>query len=111
MEHSEQIRIADILWRRLVEEFNAEAKTYDSENPQSRLGSVGKINRREVCRPDWWKTLGGEKLIQSSYDGNRGVISNRKAGDGFEDYWEITHIIEGEHQGEHLETGIISFGS
>lgn len=106
-----QARIAAILWERLVDAFNEEAKTYDAEHPDSPLGSVGDVYCREVCRPNWWKALGGEELIGSKSE-NRGVVTLGKGKqEGFDDYWEITHLIEEAHHGEHLETGIIYFGS
>lgn len=60
MNKAEQARIAGILWERLVKAFNEESKTYDPKAYNSILGSVGDVNYREVCRPDWWKALGGE---------------------------------------------------
>lgn len=110
MDKKEQARIAEILWGRLVVAFNEEAKTYDPESYTSILGSVGDVDRREVCRPQWWKALGGEALIQSHSE-DRGMIINGKVDDGFDDYWQITHLIEEAHYGEQLETGKILFGS
>lgn len=110
MKKSEQIRIAGILWERLVHAFNEEAKTYNPEGYGSPLGSIGAVDDREVCRPNWWKALGGEELIGSRSE-NRGMIVNGQVDDGFEDYWVITHLIEEEHRGEKLETGRIHFGS
>ena len=110
MTDSERVKIAEILWERLVKVFNEEAKTYDPEAYESSLGSVGNVERREVCRPDWWRTLGGEALIQARSD-DRGLIFNGKVDDGFDDYWEITHLIEEAHYGEQLATGKILFGS
>lgn len=63
-----------------------------------------------MCRPNWWKTLGGEELIGSRSE-NRGIIQDRKVESGYDVYWAITHLIEEEHHGERLETGIIYFGS
>ena len=63
-----------------------------------------------MCRPNWWKALGGETLIGSRSE-NRGVIRAGKVEQGFDDYWVITHLIEDEHHGEKLETGTIYFGS
>ncbi|CDG03729.1 hypothetical protein [Lactococcus lactis] len=111
MKKSEQVKIANILWERLKKEFNEEAKNYDPEEPNGILGSVGEVECREVCRPDWWKSLGGEKLIQSQASRSRGLIVTGEVEDGFDDYWEITHLIEDEHYGEQLETGKILFGS
>lgn len=111
MKKSEQLRIAEILWERLVDAFNEEAKTYDPDAYNSPLGSVGEVYYREVRRPDWWRALGGEQLIGSHHE-NRGIIELGKKSDGsYEDYWVITHLIEEAHYGEHLETGIILFGS
>ena len=42
---------------------------------------------------------------------NRGIIQDRKVESGYDVYWAITHLIEEEHHGERLETGIIYFGS
>lgn len=111
MTNKEQLKIAGILWERLKKEFNEEAKTYDPEAYDSRLGSVGEVENREVCRPDWWKALGGEKLIKSASENRQMFIPGEKLTDDFYDYWEITHLIEGEHYGEQLETGRITFGS
>lgn len=105
-----QAHIAAILWERLVIAFNEEAKTYDPAAYNSPLGSIGEVYCREVCRPNWWQALGGEALIGSKSE-NRGLIKNGKVDDGYEDYWIITHLNEDEHHGEHLETGIIYFGS
>lgn len=111
MNKAEQARIAATLWERLVKAFNEEAKTYDPKAYNSILGSVGDVNYREVCRPDWWKALGGEQLIGSKSE-NRGWINLKKGVEtGFDDHWAITHLIEEEHYGEHLETGTIYFGS
>ena len=109
MEKSKQLKIAAILWERLVTAFNEEAKTYDPETCDSILGSVGELDCREVCRPNWWKALGGEALI-GSHNENRGMIISGDP-EGNENYWVITHLIEDEHHGEKLETGIIYFGS
>lgn len=114
MKKSEQIRIAGILWERLVAAFNEEAKTYDPEKYDSILGSIGEVEAREVCRPNWWGALGGEELIGSHYENkqNRGWISKASGtAPGYSDYWVITHLIEDEHHGEKLETGVIYFGS
>lgn len=62
MKKSKQIRIAGILWERLVHASNEEAKTYDPEAYDSLLGFIGDVEDREVCRPHWWKALGGEEL-------------------------------------------------
>jgi hypothetical protein len=110
MTDSERVKIAKILWERLVEAFNEEAKTYDPEAYESSLGSIGEVGCREVCRPNWWRTLGGEEFIQSWSD-NRGLIVNGKPDDGYDDYWIITHLIEEAHYGEELATGKILFGS
>lgn len=110
MTNKERVKIAGILWERLKTAFNEEAKTYDPEAYESRLGSVGPVEAREVCRQDWWRSLGGGKLINSSFE-NRQMIVPGQSNDGFDDYWEITHLIESEHQGEKLETGRITFGS
>jgi hypothetical protein len=111
MKKSEQVRIAGILWERMVLAFNEEAKTYIPEAYNSPLGSIGEVSCREVCRSDWWRALGGEQLIGSQCE-DRGIFKlGKKNDDGFKDYWVITHLIEDEHHGEHLETGIIRFGS
>lgn len=65
MKKSEQIRIAGILWERLVYAFNEEAKNYDPEVYESKLGSIGEVEEREVCRSQRWAALGGEELIGS----------------------------------------------
>ena len=48
-------QIADILWERLVKEFNDEAETYDPESYESLLGSIGPVEDREVMRSKWWQ--------------------------------------------------------
>lgn len=110
MKQSERVRVAGILWERLVHAFNEEAKTYDPESYDSSLGSIGEVENREVCCPNWWKTLGGEELIGSRSE-DRGMIVSGRVDDGYSDYWVITHLIEEEHDGEKLETGRIHFGS
>lgn len=84
--------MAHALWLKLKDAFNAEAKDYkaDCSTYRSALGSVGEIDRREVCRSDWWNTLDGDR---------------------YGDYDKLTLIIEILHSGEQLETGKISFGS
>lgn len=84
-------QIADILWERLVKEFNDEAETYDPESYESLLGSIGPVEDREVMRSKWWQFVDGYLF---------GV-----------DYDEITWMIEREHDGEELATGQIHFGS
>lgn len=110
--------IADILWERLVDAFNGEAihyaVTYTEEKGfgESIIGSVGSIEDREVCRPNWWRELGGEELINSSSTYNdRQIFGPGVSMDGFDDYWAITHLIENAHEGEQLKTGRIWFGS
>ncbi len=88
--NAETYRKAHELWLKLKDAFNAEAATYDPEAYDSRLGSVGETDRREVLRTRWWDEL-------SEYDEN--------------EYREITSIIEVLHHGESLETGTILFGS
>ncbi len=83
-------RKAHELWLKLKEAFNAEAATYNPEAYDSKLGSVGKVERREVLRTRWWDEL-------SEYDE--------------EEYSDITSIIEVLHDYEKLETGRILFGS
>jgi len=75
------------------------------------LGSIGEVEHREVCRPDWWSALGGEGLIGSHSDHNRGWRRKGETDDKYDDYWVITPLIEEEHQGEKLESGTIYFGS
>ncbi|WP_054638927.1 hypothetical protein [Lactococcus fujiensis] len=88
MDKSQHQEIADILWERLVAAFNDEAKHYKTlyaENGygESRLGSIGPVEDREVCRPDWWRELGGEALIESvehlKIDRFLGKVSHTKA--------------------------------
>ncbi|MDR0299970.1 MAG: hypothetical protein LBI13_07855 [Streptococcaceae bacterium] len=111
MKDSERLKCADILWERLVERFNAEAATYVPEDYASVLGSIGSVGEREVCRPDWWKALGGEALIGSKNEDRGLIILGKGKQDGFDDYWAITHLIEEAHHGEQLATGRIFFGS
>lgn len=82
---------AEKLWEKLKEAFNAEAATYDPKAYNSELGSIGPVERREVCRPNWWKYLRGDSFGAS--------------------YSEVTEMIEREHHGERLATGVILFGS
>lgn len=86
----ETYRKAHKLWLKLKDAFNAEAATYNPEAYDSNLGSVGKVERREVLRTSWWDEL-------SEY--------------GEEEYSDITSIIEVLHDYEPLETGRILFGS
>ncbi len=86
----ETYRKAHALWLKLKDAFNAEAKTYNPEAYDSKLGSVGKVERREVLRTRWWDEL-------SEYDED--------------EYYSITSIIEVLHDHEKLETGRILFGS
>lgn len=86
----ETYRKAHELWLKLKDAFNAEAATYDPEAYNSKLGSVGKVERREVLRTSWWDEL-------SEY--------------AEEEYYDITRIIEVLHDYEVLETGRILFGS
>ncbi len=86
----ETYRKAHELWLKLKEAFNAEAATYNPEAYDSKLGSVGEVERREVLRSRWWDEL-------SKYEE--------------QEYREITSIIEVLHHGERLETGTILFGS
>lgn len=86
----EAYRKAHELWLKLKDAFNAEAATYDPEAYDSKLGSVGEVERREVLRTIWWDEL-------SEY--------------GEYEYDDITSIIEVLHHGEKLETGTIIFGS
>lgn len=83
-------RKAHELWLKLKDAFNAEASTYNPDAYDSKLGSVGKVERREVLRTRWWDEL-------SEY--------------GEEEYSEITSIIEVLHDYEMLDTGRILFGS
>ncbi len=82
---------AEKLWERLKKAFNEEAATYDPNAYNSKLGSVGPVERREVCRSNWWKFLKGDLLGA--------------------DYREVTDMIERAHHGERLATGVILFGS
>lgn len=70
--------------------FNKEAATYEPEAYDSKLGSVGKVERREVLRTAWW-----DELSEYAED----------------EYYDITRIIEVLHDYEKLETGRILFGS
>lgn len=90
IENPETHKKAYALWLKLKEAFNAEASDYEPEAYNSRLGSVGEVERREVLRSEWWETLNG---------------------DSYGDYGELTLIIEVMHNGETLETGKILFGS
>jgi hypothetical protein len=117
MTEEQQREIAEILWARLVDAFNAEAEiyraTYDEKNGfgESSLGSIGSVKNREVMRSAWWNELGGEELI-GGFRENRQFIELGVPDDGkFDDYWEITHLIEDAHYGEQLATGRITFGS
>ena len=83
-------RKAHELWLKLKAAFNAEAAGYNPDLFFSRLGSVGKVDRREVLRSAWWELLDG---------------------DSYGDYDELTRIIEILHGNEKLETGRILFGS
>ena len=83
-------KIAHELWLKLKEAFNKEAEIYDHELYQSKLGSIGPKEKREVLRTMWWDFFEGDK---------------------YGDYRTITRIIEMLHDGEELETGIIHFGS
>ena len=78
----ETYRKAHALWLKLKDAFNAEAKTYNPEAYSSKLGSVGKVERREVLRSAWWDEL-------SEYSE--------------EEYSDITSIIEILHHGEKLD--------
>lgn len=86
VEDEQLYRKAHALWLKLKAAFNEEAVTYDPEAYDSRLGSVGSKECREVLRTRWWDEL-------SNY--------------GEDDYYDITRIIECLHHGEKLETGII----
>jgi hypothetical protein len=83
-------KAAHELWLKLKEAFNKEAEIYDHELYNSKLGSVGPKEKREVLRTMWWDFFEGDK---------------------YGDYRTITRIIEMLHDGEELETGIIHFGS
>lgn len=83
-------KVAHELWLKLKEAFNAEAEIYNNKMFQSKIGSVGPIERREVLRSMWWDFVDG---------------------DSYGDYRVLTNIIEMLHDGEQLETGIIYFGS
>jgi len=82
--------VAHELWLKLKDAFNKEAELYNNKLYQSKLGSVGPINKREVLRTMWWDFVDG---------------------DSYGDYRTIINIIEMLHDGEELETGIIYFGS
>ncbi len=86
----ETYRKAHELWLKLKAAFNAEAATYEPEAYDSKLGSVGETDRREVLRSRWW-----DELSEYAED----------------EYHDITSIIEVLHHGERLETGTIIFGS
>ena len=86
----EVYKIAHELWLRLKDAFNEEETLYDNPLYQSRLGSIGEKNRREVLRSLWWDFLNG---------------------DDHGDYRRVTRIIELLHDGEKLESGTIHFGS
>ncbi len=83
-------KIAHELWLKLKEAFNKEAEIYDHELYQSKLGSIGPKEKREVLRTMWWDFVEGDK---------------------HGDYRKIISIIEMLHDGEELESGIIYFGS
>ena len=83
-------KVAHELWLKLKEAFNAETEIYNNKMFQSKIGSVGPIERREVLRSMWWDFVDG---------------------DSYGDYRVLTNIIEMLHDGEQLETGIIYFGS
>lgn len=82
--------VAHKLWLKLKDAFNKETELYNNKLYQSKLGSVGPINKREVLRTMWWDFVDG---------------------DSYGDYRTIINIIEMLHDGEELETGIIYFGS
>jgi hypothetical protein len=81
------------LWLNLKEAFNKEAKHYDPETNQSKLGSIGKKSDREVMRSMWWEHLKAWKTY------------------GEEQYDRLTRLVEALHSGEKLESGTIRFGS
>ena len=83
-------KVAHELWLKLKDAFNKEAEIYDHELYQSKLGSIGPKEKREVLRTMWWNFLEGDK---------------------YGEYRKIINIIEMLHDGEELETGIIHFGS
>jgi len=83
-------KVAHELWLKLKAAFNKEAEIYDHELYNSKLGSVGDKEKREVLRSMWWDFVDGDK---------------------HGDYRTITRIIEMLHDGELLETGVIHFGS
>lgn len=83
-------KVAHELWLKLKDAFNAEAEIYNNKMYQSKIGSVGPIDKREVLRSMWWDFVDG---------------------DSHGDYRKITGIIEMLHDGEKLETGAIYFGS
>lgn len=82
--------IAHRLWLKLRDAFNEEAEIYYHRLYQSRLGSIGRKENREVLRSKWWEFLKGDK---------------------YGDYHTLTRIIELLHNGEKLESGTIHFGS
>ena len=86
----DDIRKAHELWIRLRDAFNREGKAYAPTLFDSKLGSIGDVNRREVLRSAWWETTRGDELG---------------------DYDTLTQIVELLHNGETLETGTIIFGS
>lgn len=86
----EQYEKAHELWLKLKDAFNKEAKTYKPNSYNSKLGSVGQVEEREVLRSQWWEYLKGNTY------GNYGIL---------------TLIIEILHHGEQLKTGKILFGS
>lgn len=90
MTEPETYRKAHELWLKLKDAFNTEASTYNPDAYDSKLGSVGKVERREVLRTRWW-----DELSEYSED----------------EYFEITSIIEVLHDHEKLDTGRILFGS
>ena len=90
IKNPETYRKAHELWLKLKDAFNAEAESYNPERYDSRLGSGGPVERREVLRSAWFDLLNG---------------------DSFGDYGELTIIIEILHDHEKLETGRILFGS
>ena len=86
----EEYKKAHELWLKLKDAFNKESEIYDNPLYQSRLGSIGEKEEREVLRSMWWDFLNG---------------------DDYGDYRTITRIIELLHDGEKIESGTIHFGS
>jgi hypothetical protein len=87
----EVYEIADKAWEILKTEFNKEVQYFEE---YSWIGSIGTVDRREVCRGSWYDFVNDQcPEIDDKY------------------YWPITSIIEEEHGGEWLETGMIMFGS